>query len=51
MAETLATIAAHPALFAPIVSAQYTVDEAEEALAVASRPERSSKVLLRFGTP
>ncbi|WP_326950117.1 alcohol dehydrogenase catalytic domain-containing protein [Amycolatopsis sp. NBC_01307] len=51
MAETLATIAAHPALFAPIVSAEYTVDEAAEALAVASRPERSSKVLLRFGTP
>jgi threonine dehydrogenase-like Zn-dependent dehydrogenase len=49
MAETLATIAGNPALFAPIVSTEYTVDEAEEALPVASHPEQSSKVLLRFG--
>jgi threonine dehydrogenase-like Zn-dependent dehydrogenase len=51
MAGTLATIAENPDLFAPIVSTEYTVDEAEEALAVASHPERSSKVLLRFGAP
>ncbi|MEA5360291.1 alcohol dehydrogenase catalytic domain-containing protein [Amycolatopsis sp., V23-08] len=51
MTETLATIAAHPASFAPIVSAEYTVDEAEKALTTASHPDRSSKVLLRFNAP
>lgn len=48
MTETLTTIAENPSLFEPIVEAEFPVDEAEQALTLASRPERSSKVLLRF---
>ena len=48
MAATLTTIAAHRDLFEPIVSAEFPLDAAETALADASAPENSSKVLLRF---
>jgi len=48
MAATLTTIAEHLELFRPIVSAEFSVDQAEDALAAANVPE-SSKVLLRFG--
>ncbi|MCS7475639.1 alcohol dehydrogenase catalytic domain-containing protein [Umezawaea endophytica] len=49
LADTLATIAAHRALFAPVVSAEHSPDDAEAALAVAADPATTSKVLLRFG--
>ena len=49
MAATLTTIADHQALFRPIVSAEFPLDEAEDALVAASVPESSSKVLLQFG--
>src|SRR5882757_1444844 len=49
MAATLATIAESPALFEQIRSAEYTMDEAEAALATAADPRKPGKVLLAFG--
>ncbi|MEV8378758.1 alcohol dehydrogenase catalytic domain-containing protein [Kribbella sp. NPDC056861] len=46
--DALAIIAAHPHLFAPIISATYPLASAEAAFAEAADPSRSSKVLLTF---
>jgi L-idonate 5-dehydrogenase len=50
MAPTLAVIAGHRHLFTPIVTAEYPVEQVQDALKAAREPAESSKVLLRFGS-
>ncbi|MFD4638352.1 alcohol dehydrogenase catalytic domain-containing protein [Lentzea sp. NPDC058436] len=48
MAPVLDVIARHRDLFTPIVTAEYPVEQVEEAMKAAREPAESSKVLLRF---